>query len=142
MSRASVVARGRLAAEAGMTDACIITREDPAASAPVPDATTLVIPPKARIVIYSGKCQFQTSALLSSNSSSEAGERKVGVQATMVKLPFSEPTAGDVASTDVVEVVTCVSNPALEGRMPTIVGKEALKSHATAHRFVLNEVGA
>jgi len=139
MSAESAVYAGRAAAQGLMSDTCIITRVDPDAPEPDPDPDTLVIPPKAHITIYSGMCQFQTPGVLASDSSTDADERSSLVQATIVKLPFTD-AAGDVAPNDVVEIVACPTNPSLVGRKPTIRGKEPLKTNATARRFILNEV--
>ncbi len=68
MSRASIVAAGRRAAEAGMVDTCTIIRYTGV------DATD---PYSGEVVrgtesVYSGKCRFQQSA--ASSQPTEAGE--------------------------------------------------------------------
>lgn len=141
MSRvASGLARGRRAAESLMLDSCTITRAGAGKGEWNEETGQYDDPP--RIPVYTGKCQFQTSGVLSSNSASDAGERAGTNQSVLIKLPFSELTAGMVAPGDVVEVTACPANPDLIGRKPTIGGKEMLKSFATSRRFILNEVGA
>lgn len=123
-----------------MPDFCAVTKAGEG-KGPFNESTGQYDPP-ARVTVYSGKCRFQTSNLLPSNTSADAGERQGTIQSTFVQLPHSEPTAADVAAGQTVEVVTCAANPALVGRKPTIVGKEPLRSQTTVHRFILNEVGS
>lgn len=115
-----------------MTDTCTITRVDPEAPEPVPDPDTLVIPPKARIPVYSGKCRIQIKSIIASSSDSDAGERQATTQEFELQLPI-DGTA-DVAITDVAEVTTATFDDSLVGRKFTVVARHE-KSQATSRRL-------
>jgi hypothetical protein len=66
MTRARVLARGRIAAEAGMVDACVIRRRTGSATDPDTGAST-----PTYSTLYAGVCKIQ-------NSHAEAGRTDVG----------------------------------------------------------------
>lgn len=137
MSRASVLARGRRAAEARMVDTCTIRRPDPNGN-PVLDENTgqyLGPPP---ITVYSGKCEFQVSAVLAGAQNAEAAGDTVTVQDQLLKLPVE----GDSASVRVDDTVTCdtsAHDPDLPGRRFRV---DALhhESYATSRRLPISEI--
>lgn len=137
MSRASALARGRGAADLGMTDTCIITRVDPNAAATVPDPVTLVIPPRARITVYSGPCRVQVTSVIANSTSSDAGERSTTVQGSELQLPVAG--TGDVSVTDVAKITASAHDAELVDREFTIVARHE-KSQATARRLRVIEV--
>ena len=120
------------AAESLMTDTCTITRVDPEAPEPVPDPDTLVIPPKARITVYSGKCRVQIKSIIASSSDSDAGERQSTTQEFELQLPVVGTE--DVSITDVAEVTAAAFDDSLVGRKFTVVARNE-KTHATSRRL-------
>ena len=126
------LSEGRALAESLMTDTCTITREDPEAPEPEPDPDTLVIPPKARITVYSGKCRVQIKSIIATSTESDAGERQSTTQEFELQLPV-DGTA-DVSKNDVAEVITASNDDSLVGRMFTVTARHE-KTHATARRL-------
>jgi hypothetical protein len=127
----AVLARGRIAAEALMQDACTIIRDagttyDPVTGYPTPATTE----------VYTGKCRVQLGALGASASSRDVGEAALLLLRLDVQLPMS--VAG-VRVGDVVEVTASAHDPDLPGRRFRV--RDLFhKTHATARRLGCEEI--
>lgn len=139
MSRASATARGRRAAEDGMTDTCVITRPDPDGAPAEMDPETGQYPESARLTVYEGKCRVQIASVMGDASTVNAGERDGTTQGSVLQLPVLEST--DVAADDVVMMTAVTHDPSLVDRQFTITGRHG-KSQATARRLRVIEVTA
>lgn len=130
MSRASVLARGRTAAEAGMVDACTITH---AGAATTDDLTGAVT--GSPTAVYTGACRVQQP--VAAGQREDVGEMSV----VMLRLVLQLPVVGseDVTRGDLVTITSCVNDAALVGRVFRIHDL-AHKSEATARRFAIEEV--
>lgn len=130
MTRASALARGRAAAEAGMIDTCTIRRR----TGETTNATSGVVTPTYLSPDpYSGKCRFQQA--LVQTEPHNVGEDMVRLLRLELQLPMS------VAGLQVNDEVTCVTSaydPDLPGRT-FLVRDLAHKSEATARRIQLTE---
>ncbi len=128
MSRATVLARGRAAAEAGMVDTCTIERQSGESTDP---ATGVVTPTVEQV--YTGICRFQQRG--SQAQQEDAGEAYILLQRAEIQLPVS------ATGIDVGDVITCTS----AGRDPDLVGRVfrvrdlAYKTDATARRLQIQE---
>lgn len=122
MTRASVLAAGRRAAEAGMVDACTITRLVSSST----DKVTGVVVPTSTTSVYSGRCRIQQSSPSSNASGVNAGE----AYRLVVRLELQLPAAvTGVAAEDLVTVTSAAHDPDLVGR--------AFRVHALAHKTEL-----
>lgn len=132
MSRDSVLARGRLAAEAGMVDTCTIRRRDP--DSEVTDPVTGVIT-KAYLPgnIYSGKCRVQRSQAMAQQH--DAGEDHILLRQLTLQLPI---TAVGLEVGDEVTITASAHDPDEVGRHFLIRDVEA-KTEATARRAQCTE---
>lgn len=137
MSRVSAIARGRSAAEAGMTDTCTITRVDPDAVVGDMDADTMQYPDVDRLTVYSGPCRVQVTSIIANSTSSNVGERVTTAQGSELQLPVDG--TGDVSVNDVAEITASVNDSELVGRKFTVSARHE-KSHATARRLRVTEV--
>jgi hypothetical protein len=130
MSRASVLARGQAAAEAGMADACVIKRlnssstTDPVTGYPTATYTTL----------YTGKCRVQQAVAVSRPHS--VGEDEV----LIVRFDLQLPVAGTegLQVNDIVTITASVNDADLVGR-DFQVWELAHKSEATSRRVGITE---
>lgn len=129
MSRETVLARGRTAAEAGMTDTCLIQRK----SGGVTDDLTGVVTP-TWATVYTGRCRIQQADAMGQRT--ESGEASVVVLRLELQLPIVGSEA--VAHGDRVTVTAATNDTALVGRVFTIRDL-AHKSEATARRVSLEE---
>jgi hypothetical protein len=130
MSRASVLARGRAAALAGMVDTCRITR----VTSVVTDPDTGVQTPTTETV-YEGVCRVQQRSA-SGTRPTDAGE----AYALMLRLELQLPnSATGIVVGDVAELLTSVNDSDLVGRLFR-VHDLAHKSEATARRIGVEEV--
>lgn len=129
MSRASVLARGRAAALAGMVDTCRITRSTNGA---VDENTGRI----ARTVqtVYSGVCRVQNQRAQS--RAEEVGEDRALLLPMEIQLPN---TATGLCVGDEVEILTSANDADLVGRVFAIRDL-AHKSEATARRVRAEEV--
>lgn len=130
MTARSVLARGRRAAEALMTDACVIRRRtgltvDPDTGAEIPTYTT----------VYSGRCRVQ-SRNFSTESPNAAGLQRVDLYHLEVQVPMS---VTGVAVNDEVEITASVHDPDLVGRRMRVQNLFHA-SHKTARRLQVEEV--
>ena len=123
MSRASALARGRVAAELGMVDACVVERE----GTPVTDANGDVTRPAT--TLYDGKCRVQQTAAQAQRE--DAGEDHLLLLRIEVQLPISV-TGLEVG--DRITVTASASDPDLPGRVFR-VHDLAHKTEATARRL-------
>lgn len=131
MSRTSVLARGRGMAEAGMTDACTISRANsgdttnPITGYPATNATT---------TLYTGKCRVQQQAVIS--RAHDVGEDTVWV----VRFDLQLPVVGTegLAVEDLVTITAAVNDADLVGRT-FVITELAHKSEATSRRIGMIE---
>jgi hypothetical protein len=130
MSRATALARGRVAAELGMADACTITRS----GAPVTDANGDVTNTPA--TIYTGKCRVQQHQATADEK--DIGEDNLLLLRIEVQLPM---TVTGLEVGDIITISTSAYDPDLPGRVFRIHDL-AHKTEATARRVQCMEVTA
>lgn len=128
MSRASVLARGRATAEAGMVDACVIRRVTSEST----DQTTGVVTPTYS-TLYTGVCRVQQRD--ASASPAEAGEAYALMLALEVQLPMS---VTGLRTEDQITITASAHDADLVNRVFLIKGL-AHKTHATARRVAVVE---
>jgi hypothetical protein len=131
MSRASVLARGRTAAEAGMADACTIRR---ASGSGTTDPVTGV-PSQTYTTLYTGKCRVQQQVAIARPH--DVGEDKVWLVRFDLQLPMATSAGLEVG--DRVTITASVADPDLTGRV-FMVNELAHKSEATSRRVGIIEV--
>jgi hypothetical protein len=133
MSRDALIARGRQAAEAGMSDTCTIRRRtggttDPVTGYPTQPYTTL----------YAGKCRMQQQVAIARPH--EAGEDHVYIVRFDLQLPVVGTEGLKVK--DEVAITVSIHDQDLVGRT-FIVTELAHKSEATARRVgVIERTGS
>jgi hypothetical protein len=123
MSRASVLARGRSAAEAGMVDACTVTR----VGARVTDTTSGEVT-SPTTTLYTGRCRVQQAQAVATEET--VGEDHLLMLRLEVQLPMS--VAG-LKVGDEITITASAHDPDLPGRVFR-VHDLAHKTHATSHR--------
>ena len=128
MSRATVLARGRVAAEAGFVDSCTIRRitgstTDPNSGVITPTYSTL----------YIGKCRVQQAQAQAPPT--DAGEAYLLLLRLEVQLPM---TVTGLRVSDEITIDTSAHDPDLVDRV-FLVRDLAHKSHATARRVQVTE---
>lgn len=132
MSRASVLARGRAAAERSMIDTCTIRRRTGVATA----ADGTVTP--TWTTIYTGACRVQEGGGIDDQSRAmDVGEARILMGQKALQLPVTESEG--LRADDVVTIDTCVNDPDLVGRILVIRGESAA-SEKTARRLGMEEV--
>lgn len=132
MSRASVLARGRAAAETGMVDECVIRR----VTGELTDPATGEVTP-AYTVIYTGKCRVQGSL-------AQAGQITAGQDyLLMLRLEVHLPMAvTGLQAGDAITITSATHDPDLPGRV-FLIRDLAHKTHATARRVgVVEKTGS
>jgi hypothetical protein len=130
MSRASVLFRGRAAAEAGMGDACTIRRENTSDTTdPVTGVGT-----RTYTTIYTGKCRVQQQAAIARPH--DVGENEVWLVRFDLQLPVA--TSAGLRVGDQVTITASVNDPDLIGRV-FAVNELAHKSEATSRRVGIIE---
>jgi hypothetical protein len=133
MSRASVLARGRAAAEASMVDACTIRRR---ATGGTTDPDT-GYPTQAWTDLYAGKCRVQQATAQAQGE--DVGEDRLLLIRLEVQLPM---TVTGLKVGDEITVTASVSDPDLPGRV-FLVHDLAHKTDATSRRVqVLERTGS
>ena len=136
MSLPDVLAAGRAAAEAIMTDTCRVRR----AGTPTTDPTTGVVTPTwtypYATASTDGPCRVQEST--GSTDQQVGSVASADLAGVMVSLPI---TATGIVPGDQVVIVTAAHDDALPGRVFTVV-RVLSKSHATARRLWCEEVQA
>lgn len=130
MSRASVLARARATALAGMVDTCRITRVTSVVTDP---DTGMQIPTTA--TVYEGVCRVQQRTSGGARPA-DAGEAYLLMLAMELQLPNS---ATGIVVGDVATITASVNDPDLVGRQFR-VRELAHKSEATARRLGVEEV--
>jgi len=129
MSRATVLARGRAAAEAGMADTCTVRR---VISDTTDDFSGDIT--ETQQVIYTGKCRVKQTVALPETH--EAGEDYVTLSRMQLQVPTS---AVGVQVGDEATITASVNDPDLVGKVLRIRGV-AQGSEITARRFEVTEV--
>ena len=130
MSRASVLARGRFAAEASMADACTIKRLV-TSSTTNPDTG---YPTSTYTTLYTGKCRIQQQAVVARPH--DVGEDEVMI----VRFDLQLPVVGTegLRVNDIVTITAAVNDADLVGRTFQ-VWELAHKSESTARRIGITE---
>jgi hypothetical protein len=124
MSRASVLARGRTAAGAGMADACTIRRRSVGTTDP-----DTGYPTQPYTQLYAGKCRVQQ--ITGTARPHDVGEDYILMQRIDVQLPV--PGTEGLKVGDEVLITAAVNDADLVGRT-FLVHDLAHKSEATARR--------
>ncbi len=131
-----ILNRGRQLAESLMTDQCHVTRM----GKPAIDPETGLVEPAAKTV-YEGKCKVQTSGGLAAENTEGGIVEALGavtpVWSMYVHFPYG--TTGLLPG-DVCEI-TEANDPNLKGRKLRLLNMQSEKSHATACRWNVKEVG-
>jgi hypothetical protein len=139
MSRASVLARGRAAAEAGMTDACTVRREtssttDRDTGQPTPVYTQIY--PAAATGDTTGPCRVQEIFGFARDTSPSPDQSQLA-RYRILQLPVT--TSLDVRVGDLVTVTACVNDPDLVD-VVMVVRDQSGKSEATSRRLGIEEM--
>lgn len=136
MLTASVLERARKSAEALMTDECTVVR--PIGS--VTDPATGEVKP-ASTQVYVGRCKVQTSGGLAAENTEGGIVEALGavtpVWSMYVHFPYG--TTGLLPG-DVCEI-TEAADPNLKGRKLRLLNMQSEKTHSTACRWNVKEVG-
>lgn len=127
MSAASVLARGRAAAEALMVDACTIRRVTSQSTG----AGGVVTPTYS--TLYTGKCRVQQDKAQAQQQ--DPGEAAVLMLRLEIQLPMS---VTGLQAEDVVTITASAHDPDLVGRV-FIIRDLAHASHKTARRVQVME---
>lgn len=130
MSRASVLARGRVAAEAGMVDTCTITEDTVTGTNPDNGEQTATT-----ATIYSGPCRVQ-QRVPGGARAADVGEAYQLMLRLEVQLPMSTT---NLRAGQKVTITASVNDPDLTGRVLRI-RELAHKTEATARRLGVEEV--
>ena len=133
MSRASVLARGRAFAAAGVTDTCTVTRPGSGEPTLDPDTQTNTYP--SDTTVYEGACRVQVRGGAVA-SADDFGGRAVTSSAVEVQVPVG---ATEFAEQDVVVITSSEDDPALAGNSYLVESVEE-KSHATVRRLLCQRV--
>ena len=131
-----ILNRGRQLAESLMTDQCRVTHM----GKPVTDPETGLVEPAANTV-YEGKCKVQTSGGLAAEDTEGGIVEALGavtpVWSMYVHFPYG--TTGLLPG-DVCEI-TEAADPNLKGRKLRLLNMQSEKTHSTACRWNVKEVG-
>lgn len=130
MSRASVLAAGRRAAEAGMVDACVIRR----ITSTVTDPDTAQVTPEYE-QLYTGRCRVQVVAQMAATGRA-VGDQDIAQLWATVQLPVAG-TEG-LRERDQVLITASAHDSDLVGRVLTI-HETHHKTEATARRVGVRE---
>lgn len=130
MSRDSVLARGRAAAEAGFIDTCTISRRNTGATT---DPVT-GYPTQAYTQLYAGKCRVQQ--ITGTSRPHNVGEDFVLISRIDIQLPVVGTEGLEV--NDQIVITSAVNDQDLVGRT-FLVHDLAHKSEATARRVACTE---
>lgn len=124
MSRDSVLARGRAAAEIGMVDACTIRRAD-AGGTTDPDTG---YPTQPYTQLYSGSCRVQQNQATATTE--DVGQDHLLLLRLEVQLPMS---VTGLKVGDQITITASAHDPDLPGRV-FLIHDLAHKTHATSRR--------
>lgn len=129
MSRESIIARGRVAAEKGMTDHCTIERRTGISTSVVNGVTITT-----KFTIYVGKCRVRTWSAL--GKSVDQPRMIAGQYERLARIGVQLPVVGseDLRDGDVVTITSSLHDVDLVGRT-FAVRDPSIKSDAT-QRFV------
>lgn len=130
MSRASALARGRVAAELGMVDACTIRRRSGSGTTD-PDTG---YPTQSYDQLYAGKCRIQQAQAQAQRE--DAGEDHLMLLRLEVQLPVAETEGLEVG--DEITVTAAANDADLVGRV-FLIHDLAHKTEATARRVQVLE---
>jgi hypothetical protein len=133
VSRETVLARGRVAAERGMLDQCTIQRVAGSTTNPTNGVVS-----DTKTTIYTGKCRVQSWSPLGG----AASPRTVGGQyLRLLRLELQLPVAGTdgLQDGDVVTMTFAAHDPDLLGRTFTVRDLQ-FKSDDTSRRIGVSEV--
>jgi hypothetical protein len=131
MTRATVLAMGRAAAEAGMIDACVIERSTTSET----DRTTgLVV--RDWFEVYNGPCRVQ-EVVPFVREANPSPDQKILAVARVLQLPVTSSL--DIRVGDVATITASVNDPDLVGVRMIVRGQKA-KSEATARRLDVEEL--
>ena len=133
MSRASVLARGRAAALAGMVDACLIERMTGTSTDPATGAVTQTWSTK-----YTGPCRVQERGGYPRDITTAPDQPQLALSREL-QLPVDTSTA--VEAGDRCTITASANDAGLVGTKMWLRGRPA-KTEATARRFTLEEVAA
>jgi predicted RecA/RadA family phage recombinase len=139
MSRASVLARGRAAAEAGMLDACVIRRETGSTTdreTGVPTPTFEQIYPALATGDSSAVCRVQEIFGFARDTSPSPDQSQLA-RYRILQLPVESSEGVRVG--DQVVITACVNDPDLVG-VVMVVRDQSGKSEATARRIGIEEI--
>ena len=131
MTRASVLARGRVAAEAGMIDACTIVE----VTGQTTDRDTLVAT-DVTTPVYTGPCRVQEIFGFSRETTPSPDTDKLA-RYRVLQLPVE--TSEGVRVGQIVTITACVNDPDLVN-VRMIVRDQSGKSEATARRIGVEEI--
>lgn len=132
MTRATVLAAGRRAAEAGMADACTIRRETGATTDRETGHRTPTI-----VVVYTGKCRVQEVVPFTRQADPSPDQTELAVARTL-QLPVTTSTG--VREGDLAEITACVHDPDLVGVVMVVRSETGRKTEATSRRLGLEEM--
>lgn len=126
MDITSVLAQGRQAAEARMTDTCQVGFE---VRSDVLNETTGEYP-MVFTPIYDGPCEFRTGVRL--GGSVDAASQLLEIQNAVLKLPIAGTTS--VVKDMLAKVTSSATDPGLPGAVARVTGPFA-ETYSTARRF-------
>lgn len=136
MSREDALARGREAAEGGMTDTCEIGVKKKSTTL---DPDTLLYE-TSFTVVYAGPCEFKAGTTAAQEIA--AANQELVEQDSTLKLPIgphpaiTAGTSADVTKNHVVRILTSETDPGLVGTVARIKGP-SVGSYTTARRFAV-----
>lgn len=131
MSRASVLALGRAAAQSGMVDTCIIQRQGATATNPDTGQTS-----ETWTTVYNGACRVQERGGYPRDINTAPDQPQLAI-ARELQLPVATSTG--VRAGDRVTFTASVNDAGLVGVVAWLRGEPA-KSEATARRFHMEEI--
>ncbi|RAO26475.1 hypothetical protein PSN13_06503 [Micromonospora saelicesensis] len=125
----ALLARGRAAAEALMTDACVIEAVTGSTTDPESGEVTDTVEQ-----VYAGKCRVQQAAPTANDQ--RVGEADLLMLTRVLQLPVS--ASAGIRAGHLVRITACVHDPDLVTRT-FVVRAEFAKSHATSRRLGISE---
>lgn len=131
MSRASILAQGRRAAEAGMVDTCRITRVTSSTTDRETGERTV-----GRTTIYEGPYRMQELTAFS-READPAPDQSVLARYRVLQLPVATSTGIQIG--DDVELLTSTNDPDMVGQALKVRDQSA-KSEATSRRVGVEQV--
>jgi hypothetical protein len=136
MSRASVLARGRAAAEAGMVDTCLVERQTSSVVDRVTGVTTPVYDQVYPTSGAAGPCRLQENQGFARDTK-PAPDQNQFARYRVLQLPVESSL--DIRVGDFVTIVSCVNDPDMVG-VRCVVRDQSGKSEATARRVGIEQI--